>query len=143
MSISIRKRKLKNGQTSIFLDICSHGKRWSENLNLRLVKDKSIDKRTMELVKQIKALRELELTSNMYGIIPEYKLNADFITYFSKIVVEKKNDACWEATLNKLKKFHTGTIQFRNIDMDWLESFKDFLVKQIRRKYILQKLKLH
>lgn len=55
MKITIRTRTLKTGSRSIYLDFYEKGKRWSEYLNLFLVRDDEPDARRLNEAAMAKA----------------------------------------------------------------------------------------
>jgi hypothetical protein len=54
MSITIRKKKLKNGEHSLYLDYYIGGKRNYEFLDLRLTKNSNSNKEVYQLAQNIK-----------------------------------------------------------------------------------------
>ena len=73
MGVTLGKKNLKSGRTSLFLDYCFNGKRKKEYLRLVLEPPVSSEARCrnrekMELARNILIRRELELISGHYNI---------------------------------------------------------------------------
>lgn len=138
MKVTLRKR-LKNGKISLYLDIYNKGKRKFEYLRLYLIekpktsKDRDANKKTLQLAENIRAKRQLEVQNNFYGFDDKSKQDLDFINYF-KLLTEKRFDSegnygNWNSTLKHLEKFSPNGAKFSDITKDWLENFKDYLIK--------------
>lgn len=137
MSVSIRRKKLKNNKSgrtfSLYLDIYHKGgRREYEFLDLYLMKnDKIFNSEIMDFAKQIRSKREIEIISGKYNLIPKFKQKASFIKYFEKITT-KKNDDVWRCTLKHLKDFSKGRdVSFEILDKKWVEDFRDYLVSKV------------
>jgi len=129
MAVKLRKKKLANGDFSLYLDIYQNGKRDYEFLNLRLTKDRPSNKETLKLAENIKAKRQLEIQSSEHGFIPYFKKKANFVDYFSKLTNDKPTaEKAWKNTLVHLKNYTGGHTQFSAITDGWLEQFKSYLL---------------
>jgi len=87
MAVYLRKKSISGGRKSYYLDIWHGEQRRYEFLKLHTVKPgtpKEGEKNAAikELAGNIRAKRELELTSSDYDIIPKFKRNTDFLQYF-------------------------------------------------------------
>jgi len=134
MSVKLRKRKLRDGSTSLHLDIYVDGERRYDFLKLYLGKDRSANRETMRLAESIRAMRELELNSRPHGFIPHFKQRVDFVTYFEKIGATKNPaNTSWRNTLMHLKAYTGGTLRLSAVDERWLEGFKAYLLSQVDR----------
>ena len=132
MTVKLRKRKLANGNESLYLDIYQSGKRAYEFLGLYLTKDKTASKGTLELAKAIQAKRLVEIQNSEYGFVPHFKKKANFVDYFERIAQGKpRDDTAWKNTLKHLQTFSSGRIQFSAVTDDWLETFKTYLVTKV------------
>lgn len=131
--IVLRKRKLKNGEVSLYLDIHKDGKRSFEFLNLRLTSNKSVNKETMELAKNILAKRQLEIQSTAHGITPTFKRKYNFVEYYYNSMPEKDriNKKNYHSGYVQLYKFTKGFIQISAIDENWIENFQNHLLKSL------------
>lgn len=149
MNISIRKRKLKNGKESIFLDYYfpeASQKRKKESLKITIFsspktsKQREHNKKMMLLADNIRAERLLELAHNKHGfshLIKDGSLE-NFIDYFSE-QTDKRYDSSgnygnWDSVLKHLIKFRGKNVLFKDIDSKWLEEFKDYLENKARTK---------
>jgi integrase/recombinase XerD len=155
MKVHLRKRKqTKSGSISLYLEIykgtttSSDGKvknlRDYEYLNLYLIDkpktpiDKQHNKDTLGLAKSIKSKRELEIKNGLYGFTNDFKLSTNFIDYF-KEQTEKRlqsdgNYGNWESSLKHLIRFAGTKVSFREIDQDFCERFKDYLINTAKTK---------
>jgi len=132
MTVKLRKRKLANGNESLYLDIYQSGKRAYEFLGLYLTKDKTASKGTLELAKAIQAKRLVEIQNSEYGFVPHFKKKANFVDYFERLVQGKpKDESPWNSTLKHLQDFTSARIQFSAVTDDWLETFKTYLVTKV------------
>jgi integrase len=148
MKVHLRKRKqTKSGSISLFLEIYKgttttpEGKvkilRDYEYLNLYLIDnpktpiDKQQNKETLELAKNIKSKRELEIKNGLYGFTNEFKQNTNFIDYFTDQMEKRKqsmgNYGNWNSTLKHLIKFAGKKVSFKEIDQTFCENFRDYL----------------
>ena len=95
MSVQLRKKILKNGRTSFYLDIYSKGERHYEFLNLFLEPDhrkKEIilkNKQKVEEAKSICQARQNEIVTDTYKYVPKPKSKVNFFdflkSYYSTI----------------------------------------------------------
>ena len=132
MTVKLRKRKLANGNVSLYLDIYQSGKREYEFLGLHLTKDKATSKETLKLAQNIQAKRQLEIQHSEHGFVPHFKKKANFVDYFAKLAQGKPKDVtAWNNTLKHLQDFTSGGIQFSAVTDDWLETFKTYLVTKV------------
>ena len=132
MSVKLRKKKLANGEYSLYLDIYTGGRRKYEFLSLRLTKDKESNKTTLLLAEKIRLERQIELQDNDYGHIPASKKKVDYVRFLEKLVDNKyPKDRTWRCTLNYIKSFSGGSIRFQAITEAWLEDFQKYLLTHI------------
>ena len=83
--VKLRKRKLKNGNLSLYLDIYFNGVRKYEFLKLYLSPNKSDrekNKQTLQLANSIKAKRIVEIQRGSFGY-STYLINTNFLDYFT------------------------------------------------------------
>ena len=93
--IRIRKRALRNGNTSLYLDIYINGKRSYEFLNLYLVPEKTRadrekNKETLKLADAVRAQRVVELQNGRFGFEDGFKLDTHFLDYY-RMLCEKRH----------------------------------------------------
>lgn len=133
-SVTLRKRKLKNGKVSLYLDIyLGSGKRQYEFLGITYhIKNIPEKRQKLEIAKEIATKREIELISNDNGIISAYKKRSNFVEYFEQIAFNTpKTEKAWKNTYKYLNEFTKGHIQFNAIDENFLEEFKTFLLTKV------------
>lgn len=140
--VRLRQRRLKNGGYSLYLDIYWNGKRSYDFLKLYLnppSDDLAVieNKTTLELAKQIKYKRILELQTGLHGSVV-VKPRPKFKDFFAELASEKirfdNNAGNWASAFKHLLLFLNGdnpTIQ--EIDDIWLEEFRAYLLQVDKR----------
>lgn len=133
MSVTLRKKIISKGRTSLYLDIYFNGSRHYESLKLYLKKDSQQNKETLQLAKSIASKRQLEIQNNEHGFISSFKKKANFIEYFEKIANghNPKSDV-WLSALIHLKGFEIYPISFSSVNEQWLEQFQLYLLKKVK-----------
>jgi len=140
-TVRLRKKTLKNGEQSLYLDIYWNGKRSKEFLRLYLVKpqnqiDRENNKQTLELAEKIRAKRQIELANNQWGFTTNFKLDINFIEYFQSLSKKKNNSMgtfyTWTSTLKHLIDFAGTNITFKDIDDKFVKGFKEYLENKAR-----------
>lgn len=147
MNVSIRKKKLKDGRISLYLDVYTPDgapKRKKEFLKLYLIKaktqlDRDTNKKTQLLAESICAKRLLNLQYDNYGFTNLSKEgNSNFIDYFSEQAKKRKkssgNYGNWDSVLKHLIKYCGNDLRFSDITAEWLEGFKDYLKNKAKSK---------
>lgn len=138
MKVTLRRKKLKNGNTSLYLDIYINGIRNYEFLKLHLINSqdtliKQQNKETLSLAENIRAKRHLELQNQTYGFVSAFKKQTNFIEYFRQLVGQRKdsgiNYETWYSTLKHLESYSNGFMSFDEVDDQWMENFKLYLLK--------------
>jgi len=138
--IRIRKRALRNGNTSLYLDIYINGKRSYEFLNLYLVPektraDKEKNKETLKLADAVRAQRVVELQNGRFGFEDGYKLDTIFLDYY-RMLCEKRheNPGNWWSALKHLERYcaKNPNMTFRDVTPAFVQGFKDYLDKTAR-----------
>ncbi len=143
MKVTLRQRN-KNGKITLYLDIYNKGKRTYEYLKMYLVEnprtkeDRSLNNKTLELAENIRAKRQLELQSGNYGFRDKEKENSSFVVYF-KSLAEKRNQSLgnygnWLSALKHLKEWKNSEARFTDIDSQWLEDLKHYLIHEVKMK---------
>lgn len=144
--IRIRKRALRNGNTSLYLDIYFEGKRSYEFLNLYLIPentraDKEKNRETMQLAEAIKAQKIVEIQNGRFGFDAGYKLDTNFLDYY-RMLCEKRhqnpeslgNWGNWYSALKHLERFCRPDMTFRDVTPEFVQGFKEYLDKTARVK---------
>lgn len=135
--IRLRKKTLKNGMESLYLDIYWNGKRKYEFLKLYLYPGnspeiKKTNKENIQLANTIKGKRLIDLRNKEYGFKSNYKTQTNFIDYFEaeriNVCNRNKNYAHgWGSCLRHLKDFCSPSTTFEDIDSDFVQNFKEYL----------------
>lgn len=143
MKVTLRQRN-KNGKISLYLDIYHRGKRKFEYLRLYLIdkprtpEERSFNKKTQLLAENIRAKKQLELQSGIYGFDDTEKRNSLFLAYF-EILAEKRRDSDgnygnWRSALKHLKNWDKSNVRFADIDRQWLEDLKEYFTHDVKSK---------
>lgn len=143
MKVTLRQRN-KNGKISLYLDFYHKGKRKYEYLRLYLIdkprsaEERSFNKKTLQLGDSIRAKRQLELQSGIYGFNDTEKINSSFLIYF-EVLAEKRRDSDgnygnWISALKHLKNWEKSNVRFADIDNEWLEDLKYYFVHGAKTK---------
>lgn len=137
--IRLRKRLLKDGRQTIYLDLYHNGKREYEYLKLYLIPektraDKETNKKTMQLAEAIKAKRIVDYQNGRFGFHqPEH--NIRFFDYYSAMCEKRKgapesrgNWGNWYSCYKHLQIYEKNQdITFDEITPEWVQGFKDYL----------------
>ena len=130
MKIHLKKRKLKDGRESLYLDFYKDGKRNYEFLKLYIKRGDPNNKEILLLAEKIKSKRLIELANDEYDQISSNKKRASFTKYFEKFVQTKPKWSNYEGTLKYLKLFEPEDILFKQINKEWLNNFAEYLSKE-------------
>lgn len=137
--IRLRKRLLKDGRQSLYLDLYHNGKREYEYLKLYLIPEKSRadkekNKQTMKLAEAIRAKRIVDYQNGKFGFHqPENDIR--FFDYY-KAMCEKRrggpesrgNWGNWYSCLKHLEIYEKNQdITFADITPEWVQGFRDYL----------------
>ena len=131
MKVTLRKKKLNKGNYSYYLDIYHQGTRRCEYLGLYTSKDKLQNKELLKIAQQVRNKKELELQSNNYNIIPEFKSRTSLKGYFQIIADQKSKGSLEHSSLKHIKDFVSKDITFQEIDEVWLEKYKKYLLTKV------------
>lgn len=135
----LRKKKLANGNTSLYLDIYLNGKRDYEFLRLYLIPEKTkankeANRQTMQLAASVKAQRIVEIQNGEYGFKRSLAEQTLFFDYYramcqKRLGAESKgNWGNWKSALKHLEKYESNQkITFDKITKKWVEGFRDYL----------------
>lgn len=153
----LRKKKLKNGKLSLYIDyfppVWNPAKRKytrREFLDLHIYPNPvtSLEKKENQLYSEIaekiylKRMKLLMLDAN--GIYNKDVLEGDFLLYCTNFIRAKKKDKIdtkhYETALKYLKRWVGDHFKFRHIDDIFLETFKEYLLTSPSLKSKKQKL---
>jgi integrase len=132
MSIQLRRKRLADGRLSLYLDVYQGGQRQYEFLKLYLTKDKAQNKDTLKLANSIRAMREVEAQHAEHGLVPAFKKRLNFVDYCERLGASKRvGEKAWPCALNHLRVFTGGALTFANVNEEWLEDFKVYLLSKV------------
>lgn len=138
--VRLRKRVMRSGNTSLYLDIYIKGRRMYEYLHLYLIPektraDKEKNKQTMQLADAIRGKRLIEVRDGTYGFNSQFKTETRFFDYYIAMceqrhgnIASKSNWGNWYSCLHHLRIYEKRKdITFAEITQDWVQGFKDYL----------------
>ncbi len=150
MKVTLRKRKISKGRLSLYLDIYkgtnSNGKlnRDTESLGMYIhsspkdKKERDYNKSQLGLAEKIAVQRQNEYNNNKYGFQSKEQLNANFLEYFLYLAEKRKeskgNYGNWDSVYKHLVKYTGNKVVFRDLDVDFVEGFKEYLQKNAIKK---------
>jgi len=140
MKVTLRKRKLKTGNTSLYLDIYANSKRQYEYLNLYLKvaksqKDRDENKKALQLAEAVRGERLVEIQNGTFGFKTEANGDRDFLAFYADLAEGKREltdstHKTWGHTLKHLRKYTNNSLQFKDVNETLLEGFKNYLLTQ-------------
>lgn len=149
MKISLRKKVLKNGKSSLYLDYymgTTNGKidRKTETIKglwiYTVPKDKNqkdYNKQQIEFAEKIKTKKQNEFNHYSHGFINNESSNANFIEFFYQLSISKDNvdnKANWKSVYKFLIQYTGSNVSFSRIDRNFIEGFRFFLEKKAFKK---------
>ena len=135
--VTLRKRLMPSGRTSLYLDIKSNGTRRYEYLKLYLEPGNSSEiktrnKQTLTYAEAIRAQRLLEVRNQRFGLEPTQTPDALFFPIFDKL--NKANGTGTQyvkgTTRNHILEFAGEDLTFREITPRWVERFESYLTNK-------------
>lgn len=148
MKISLRKKLLKSGMYSLYIEYYKgsstvDGKkkhdREFEYLSLYIYQEpknpteKRKNKEVYDLAEQIFSIRKAEYAQGKYDLKNTTKLKVSFLSFFQHLMEEKRlntsesNYSSWVSTYRHLEKYCPSALQFREIDLKFAEGFRNYL----------------
>ena len=98
---------------------------------------KQENKQNLELAKNIKSKREIDIKNNEFGFLTNTKSNSDFLQYFNKLTEDRLssigNYGNWDSTLKHLNQYTKGRVLFKEIDQNFCEGFKEYLTNKVKK----------
>lgn len=138
--VRLRRRKMKDGKESLYLDIYLKGKRDYEYLHLYLVPernraDREKNRNTLALAEAVRAKRVVEIRNGEFGFKDMCKEGLNFYDYFVSMVQQRRGEESkgnwgnWRSCLMHLERFdkHIRKRTFAEIDREWILAFHDYL----------------
>ncbi len=152
MKIAVREKKLKNGKSSLYLDIYkgvdSDGNPIRKRKTLKGLflyqnpknsSERKHNKETKEFAEKVKIEKLNRFNHKEYGFNDE-RLDGDFLDYFQMLTDKRYestgNYGSWDSALKHLKKFteNKKTITFKDVDYHFVLDFKNYLEKEAVKK---------
>lgn len=92
--------------------------------------EKERNRETLALAESICAKRQFEIQSGQYGFLSDTKTNADFVQYFKMIADKRKISMYdnWTSTQKFLEKFTGGKLRFADVNENFCNDFKEYLL---------------
>ena len=153
--IRLRHKKLRNGQTSLYLDFYFKGVRQYDFLRLYLVPeqtkaDKLKNEETLRLANAIKAQRTVEFFNDLHGFTTR-KADVNLIQYVECVAENKRKcgktgmEASLQSLIYHLKKYRGSKIMLRDVTVKYLNGFIHYLsnATSINSSTILKKSTQH
>ncbi len=143
MGLKLREKIMKDGSSSLYLDIYYEGKRKYDFLNIHLSnkrKSSKEDKEKRELAERLRVKKTNELYNQETITFEKKNKQEDFYTYFEKFIKEKNNTpAYWDALLLQIKSFSENkeNLSFAKITDDWLLKFQKHLLNNHANNTVL------
>lgn len=143
MKVTIRKKQLLHGRSSLYLDFWppitnpDNGRpQRREYLEIYLIDrprnemDKVCNSETMKLAENIRARRQLDIQNRNYRFISDARKTGNFVTYFNSISSVKKEGTSdnWGMAYKYFVAFAGHDIKFNDLDMKFCEDFKKYML---------------
>ena len=137
--VKLREKKLKDGSTSLYLDINVKGKRYKDYLKLYLVNpitpsDKEYNRQILAAANATRARRELDIINGRFDIEQPVKEGVRFLDFYRKMCEERLktpdsngNWGNWHSCLKHLEVYCDESKTFNDIEAEWIQGFKDYL----------------
>jgi integrase len=143
MGVSVRKKKIKDGRLSIYLDIYENGVRKTETLKLYLYEkpknqaEKNHNKEIQVKVDVIRNRTETELLNNRYKFLGVKDSQINFLDYFQTLTEQRKkskgNYDNWNSTYKILLTYYQGkSIKLSDLEDSDLNDIRNY----IKDKYL-------
>jgi integrase len=133
MKVALRRKKLKSGAESLYLDIYHNGQRSYEFLDIRIdpkTQTPEDRKEREQLAQLIKANRESDILTNGTGYVPERKKKVSFNTFIGAFIADykKKDLRMIKGALSQFKAFsNEKTYQMSQITPALCKQFAEYL----------------
>jgi site-specific recombinase XerD len=137
MSVTLRRRTLRNGRVQLYLDIYVNGQRKREATKLSLNGDRFHNKETLRLAEILRAKRELEVQADATGLKSDIHKKTSFIDYMVGVAEKSRSKGArdsWYNGITKFKAFLDGRdVTFGQLTKGLIEDYKDFLLKGLHQ----------
>lgn len=139
--VTLRKRLMPSGRTSLYLDIKLNGRRKYEYLQLYLEAGNSSEvktknKQTLTYAEEIRAQRLLEVRNQRFGLAPTQSPDALFFPIYDTLSKDKSTGTYFVrlSARSHLLKYSHEDLTFREITPLWVERFVQYLRNSGLRK---------
>lgn len=141
--VFLREKKMSGGRKSLYLDFYppiihpETGKPTRrEFLRLEVLDkpktemDRTQNKQTQALAENIRAQRQIEIQNEQHGQMADIRRGADFVTFFRQLTKDRKgsNHDGWTSALNYLETFTGGSLKFIDLDEQFCNRFRHYLL---------------
>ena len=139
--VTVRKRPIKNGQTSLYLDFYPPIRnpktgRLSrrEYLGLYIYSNptekfqQEYNRSIMQKAELIKCRRTESIINEEFGFLDRSKGQESFLDYFKLCMNKTTNKANWEAAYKHFVKYSGGECRFCDLDAAYCQKFVDYLL---------------
>lgn len=145
--VTLRSKKLKSGKLSLYLDYYPeiiHSKTGQstrrEFLNIHVFdipktqEEKKANNEGYEIANLVKSKREVQIRNKEFGFKENVNISTDLINFYQTIVDDyynsgsESNHNSWKASLNHFKKFSTGKIMTSQIDTNFVNLYRSYLL---------------
>ncbi|TSE07725.1 site-specific integrase [Aquimarina algiphila] len=153
MEIKLRKKKIKNGRYSLYLEyykgyILKNGKPHNlkeyEFLKLyvyadpKTQKEKLVNKENYGLAESILAIKKSDLIKGKHGIANTRKKKVRFLDFYKKVKNDRMDSQAnydnWDAAQKHLEKYCPANLSFQDIDKEFVLGFKKYLDSEAKTK---------
>ncbi|MBS9774225.1 MAG: site-specific integrase [Tenacibaculum sp.] len=155
MKIALKKKKLKSGKYSLFIEyyngttIDNNGKtvhkRDFEYLKKYLIinpttkEEKQQNKETQKFAEKVLAIRQAEYHQGKYGIVNSDKSNFNFLEYYhlkteERVSTSVNNYNNWLSAQIHLKAYCPTQTTFNDINIEFVNGFKNYLNNEAKAK---------
>lgn len=139
-SITLRRRLLPSGRTTLYLDYICNGKRRVESLKLFLVPettraDKQKNRETLSYAETILAKRRVQIQNKEFGFAQDFANETYFYEYYEALTAQRLgkesrgNWSNWKSAMLHMLAYdpQLKKRKFSEIDSRWVQGFKDYL----------------
>ena len=138
-SVSLRKKPMKNGGSSLFLDYTIDGVRYKEYLHMYIKPEQSkLDKlqnaETLKTAQAMKAKRIVDLQNGLSGFTTKHEKDITFVDFLQRQIdsYEEQGKIEYSHTIRKIQswlKKYGHRIALRQVDKDYILDFFAFAKK--------------
>lgn len=139
MNVKVNYRKAKGGISNAFVSFPQNGERIRKRIPTYFIYDspksqleRDHNKKTKDNIELFKADLILKIQNDSLGLKQPKKKIKDFIVFFTKQTIIRKennqNASAWASTLKHLKIYCPNGILFSEMNTNWVESFKSYLI---------------